>query len=74
MLKQELIKDVSNICLSYLSQEEQIYIGGEWNKFDKNEVCNIAAESGWLDLLKWARQNGCMCGGGFHKEFWKFFY
>ena len=54
-----LIKDVLNICESYLTEEERKYISKEWEKFDKYNVCDIAASNGWLDLLKWARQNGC---------------
>ena len=54
----ELIEDLSNICLSYLEEEEKIYIKEEWDKFDKKFVCDIAAKHGWLDLLRWARENG----------------
>jgi hypothetical protein len=50
-----LIKDVSAICLSYLTSDEQIYMKKEWEKFNKDNVCDIAAENGWLDLLIWAR-------------------
>jgi len=59
-----LIKDVENICLSYLTKEEQIYIRKERSKFNKDEVCNIAAENGWLDLLMWGKINGC------HSDSW----
>jgi len=59
MIIQGLIKEVSNICLSYLSDEERIYIKKEWENFDKIVICKIAARNGWLDLLIWARQNGC---------------
>ena len=45
-----LIKDVSNICKSYLTEEEQIYISKEWEKYEKEEVCFIAATNGWLDF------------------------
>ena len=55
MIIEGLIKDVSEICLSYLSEEEQIYVKKEWEKFEKNDICKIAARNGWLDLLKWAR-------------------
>ena len=55
----QLPKDLNNICCSYLTDEEYIYVNNEWKKFNKNEVCDIAAKNGWLDLLKWARQNGC---------------
>ena len=61
MIIEKLTEDVQKICESYLTEEEQKYIRGEneWNKFDKYNVCNIAAENGWLDLLKWARENAC---------------
>lgn len=52
-----LIKDVSDICVSYLNKEEQLYISKEWDKFDKNEVCRIAIKNEWLDLLEWVIQN-----------------
>ena len=54
-----LIADLSNLCLSYLLEEEHIYISKKWNKFNKYDVCEMAAKNGWLDLLKWVRQNGC---------------
>ena len=54
----QLPKDLNDICCSYLTDEECIYVNNEWMEFDKNEVCNIAAENGWLDLLKWAKLNG----------------
>jgi len=54
-----LIKDISDVCISYLSDNERIYYKGEteWSEFDKNNVCDIAAKNGWLDLLIWARKN-----------------
>jgi hypothetical protein len=55
MIIEELVKDLSDICLSYLSQDEQIYIKKEWDKFDKKYICTIAAKNGWIDLLIWAR-------------------
>jgi hypothetical protein len=51
-------KDALSICLSFLTEEELIYSKGEWHKFPKDDVCYIAARNGWLDLLKWARENG----------------
>ena len=63
----QLPKDLNNICCSYLTDDEYLYVNNEWTKFKKNEVCNIAAENGWLDLLKWAKLNGCKCGGKYHK-------
>src|SRR5947207_11100310 len=51
-----LIKDISNICESYLTKYEKIYSSNKWDNFDKNEVCEIAAAYGWLDLLMWARE------------------
>ena len=55
----QLPKDLNNICCSYLTDDESMYVNNEWNKFSKNCVCNIAAQNGWLDLLILARQNGC---------------
>jgi hypothetical protein len=49
-----LIKDISDICSSYLSEDEQIYYSN-WNDFDKNMIYIIAAKNGWVDLLKWAK-------------------
>src|SRR5947207_1347241 len=57
----QLPKDLKNICCSYLTGEECMYINKEWTKFNKNIICNIAAENGWLDLLKWAKQNSYVC-------------
>jgi len=51
-----LIKDVEEICLSYLTTVENMYIKKEWDKFYKDSVCGIAASHGWLDLLIWARE------------------
>jgi hypothetical protein len=53
----KLPKDIYNLCLSYLSENNIIYFEENWYKFPKNELCNIAARHGWFDLLKWARQN-----------------
>src|SRR5947207_2863187 len=52
-------KDVANICTSYLSENEIIYMENNWNKFSKNDLCKIAVENGWLDLLEWGLLNGC---------------
>jgi len=43
------------MCDSSLSPDKIIYDKKEWDKFDKSNVCNIAAQNGWLDLLQWAR-------------------
>lgn len=45
------------LCSSYitLTEKEKIYYERNWHKFDKKNVCCIAAENGWLDLLIWAR-------------------
>jgi len=51
---ENLIKDLKNICYSYLTEEEQIYISNEWDKFDKHKIPLIAVENNWLDLLIWA--------------------
>ena len=53
----QLPKDLNNICCSYLTDKEFMYVNNEWTKFKKNEVCDIAAENGWLDLLIWAKLN-----------------
>ena len=34
MIIEGLICDLSNICKSYLTEEEQIYVNNEWDKFD----------------------------------------
>ena len=57
--KLNLSKDIQKYCLSYLSENEIFYSNGEWSKFPRNNICRIAAQNGWLDLLKWARKNGC---------------
>jgi len=54
MLVNSLISDLSKLCLSYLSNEEQIYYSNEWNKFDGNDICDIAMYNGWFDLLIWS--------------------
>ena len=59
MSKLNLSKDLQKYCLSFLSEDEKKYVGNRWGNFPKNDICRIAAENGWLDLLKWARQNGC---------------
>lgn len=49
--------DVSNICFSYLSEDEHLYINKKWDQFDKKKLLEIASENGWIDLLKWALDN-----------------
>jgi len=46
------MKDLSDICLSYMTEDEQIYISNNWQKFNKNSVCRTVIDNGWLDLLK----------------------
>lgn len=48
-----LPKDLENICISYLTEEEQIYVTKKWVEFNKFKVCDIAAKYGWKDLLIW---------------------
>lgn len=36
-----------------------LYNEGRWNDFLKENVCDIAAYFGWIDLLEWARNNCC---------------
>ena len=55
----QLPKDLKNICCSYLTDDECMYINNEWTKFNKDYVCYIAGYNGWLDLLIWGRQNDC---------------
>jgi len=59
MIVEGLIKVLSDLCTSYLTENERIYYEGEsgWNKINGNNVCRIAAENGWLDLLILARKN-----------------
>src|SRR5271165_4484675 len=54
-------KDLTKLCDSDLMDDELIYFCGQsnWIKFNKNYAFFIAAQNGWLDLLKWAKQNGC---------------
>lgn len=53
---------LTDICVGYLDEhdiEKTIYVSNEWSKFSENEVCDIAAKNGWLDLFKWAINNNC---------------
>ena len=65
MSKLNLSKDLQKYCLSFLSEDENKYIGNRWREFPKYNICNIAAENGWLDLLKWARHRLVTFGNGF---------
>lgn len=56
VLVTSLPRDLSNICESYLEPNEQKYYNNEWDKFPHNNVCNIAAKYGWMDLLIWIRE------------------
>ena len=56
--KLKLSKDIQKYCLSYLPEDEIMYIENRWDEFPKNMICRKAAQYGWLDLLKWARKNG----------------
>ena len=49
-----LIKDVSNICKSYLTEEEQIYISKKWEKYEKKKVCKKwqLRMDGWIFRIK----------------------
>src|SRR5947207_5472177 len=53
MIIEELIKDVSDICLSYLTNEEQLYIKEDWDKLNQGRAYDLAIKNGWLDLLQW---------------------
>lgn len=52
-----LLPELNNLWISYLDPNECIYYGGDWSKFPRDEICNIAAQYNWLNLLKHARQN-----------------
>ena len=48
-------KDLINLSLSYLSNEEMIYIKGEqhWTEFPQDSIYKIGNENCWYDLLEW---------------------
>jgi hypothetical protein len=55
--------DISNIYLSYLTETDIFYIKGEWIKigeikWPKEQICSIAINNGWIDLLEYAIENG----------------
>ena len=52
-----LLHDISNLVLEFLDLDEQKYVNGNWNKIQN--ACFFAASHGFLDLLQWARSNGC---------------
>ena len=52
-----LPKDINNLCLSYLSKDEQLYISKKWEEYDKDYVCFVAIQNDWLDLLIWAKDS-----------------
>jgi hypothetical protein len=54
----QIPKDICNICTSFLSENDKIYSGNTWYNFPKKEVCDIAAQNGWFDLLKWVVLSG----------------
>jgi len=49
----KLPKDLLNLCVSYLTEEEIIYSEGNYNKFSDDDICEIAAKYGWVDLFIW---------------------
>lgn len=57
----KLPKDLSNICLSYLNNNELTYYFNKWNEFSEYEICNIASKNNWFDLVKWANVNNYIC-------------
>lgn len=60
MIIKYLIRDLNNICMSYLEPDEQIYYNNEWDKFSTNDICNIAAKNNWLDVLEHVKlKNEC---------------
>lgn len=56
-LIEHLPNDLNKICTLYLEQNERTYYGNEWYKYRQDciDICRLAAENGWLDLLNWAR-------------------
>jgi hypothetical protein len=60
MSKLNLSKDLQKYCLSFLSEHEKNYSENKWRNFPKNDICRIAAEKGWLDLLKWVVLSGLL--------------
>lgn len=51
-----LPNDLSNVCLSYLTNDEMMYYENKWDEINKNKLSEIAATNGWLDLLIWAKK------------------
>lgn len=51
----KLPNDISNLCDSYLSCDQRIYIREMWHKFENKNRKHIyiAASNGWIDLLEW---------------------
>lgn len=37
---------------------KSIYYSNDWTQFPKDNICHIAAENGWVDLFKYADENG----------------
>ena len=59
-----VVKDVRKLIFKKLTLLERIiveYLHGNPALFEKHKIfiCEIAAEYGHLEVLKWARQNGC---------------
>lgn len=56
-LKTYIGNDIITVVKSLLDNNEWHYLNDNW-KLIKNSV-NYSAENGKLDLMKWARENGC---------------
>lgn len=62
-----LPKDISNICISYISEHDKMYYYGKdyWEVHGKHHmninVCYTAAEHGWLDFLVWYYKDSSFC-------------
>ena len=41
-----------------MEEYKRIYNEKKWEEFPTNNVCNIAIENGWPNLLEWAYYNG----------------
>ena len=40
---------------------KSLYNEKKWDEFWKENVCDIAANYGWIDLLVWGKENGGQC-------------
>lgn len=50
---------LKSICISYLDIDEYYYQNNKWDDIPRNNMYNVAAKNGWIDLLEWARIRQC---------------